>query len=176
MIGRPPVSLLGRVFGRLTVISIKGRNNQNRATWLCLCVCGNECVVRGDTLTTGRSQSCGCLQQETSAVRTKAIMTIHGHTERHKPSPEYNSWYAMKDRCTNAGRECYQHYGAKGITICARWINSFTNFLADMGESPEGTTLHRVDPAGNYEPSNCIWADWFVQNNRANKRPYQRRD
>lgn len=79
----------------------------------------------------------------------------------------------MVDRCTNPKHGYYEYYGARGITVCDRWRN-YENFLADMGERPEGTTLDRIDNDGNYEPGNCRWATWDEQG--ANKRkPKDRR-
>jgi hypothetical protein len=80
----------------------------------------------------------------------------HGH--RKLRTPTYRSWQAMKERCFNEKSIGYKRYGGKGITVCERWKNSFENFLADMGERPEGKTIDRIDHTGNYEPSNCKWS------------------
>lgn len=91
-----------------------------------------------------------------------AFKPTHGHTvaKYHggSPSPEYNSWVGMIQRCTNPNSPNWCYYGAKGVSVCDRW-RSFENFLADMGDRPLGTSLDRFpDKNGNYEPSNCRWA------------------
>lgn len=77
----------------------------------------------------------------------------------------------MKQRCLNPRCDAFPQYGGAGITICERWL-SFENFLADMGERPNGTTLDRRDGSKGYFPQNCRWADNTAQlvNQRASSR------
>lgn len=79
----------------------------------------------------------------------------------------YNTHQLMIRRCYSTNFTGYKNYGAKGVKVCDRWIgpNGFWVFVGEMGPRPTGTTLDRIDPFGNYEPSNCRWEDKFTQAN-----------
>lgn len=79
-------------------------------------------------------------------------------------TPEHSVWKSMKSRCLNKNNNEYWRYGGRGITVCDRWVNSLPNFVNDMGKRPEGYSIDRIDPDGNYEPSNCRWASAAQQN------------
>lgn len=181
---RPVIDISGQIFGRLTVVCRTEKIQNKKPTWYCICTCGKEKIIRGVSLKSGDTQSCGCLQKEkiteigkingkiygkiTGRVNGKLNRT-HGHSVNYKTSKIYKSWYNMKTRCTNSNVPRYKDYGGRGITICSEWFNSFENFLNAMGEQPPGTSLDRINNNGNYTPENCKWSTKKEQaNNKRN--------
>lgn len=125
----------------------------------CRCDCGSIEVFRLPALRSGKTQSCGCLALEMAIERGHKY---GGQTKTHggTGTAEYQIWLGMKARCLNPNSPGYERYGARGIGVCQRWIDSFPAFLADMGPRP--SEVHSIDrypnQSGNYEPGNCRWA------------------
>lgn len=165
--GRPIKDLSGKKFNSLTVIKDSGKRAPGgNVYWLCKCICGKEKAVLDRNFKSGNVKSCGCLRSEIYSRNAKKRFTIHGHASNLKHSPVYSTWHAMWQRCINPQSRGYHWYGAKGVKICKRW-ESFKNFLKDMGERPVGKTIDRINPFGDYKPSNCKWSTHKEQmNNR----------
>lgn len=150
--GPKPKNLLGRRFGKLTVIAPAPRKS-NRSTWFVKCDCGSEVIkaVSAHQLIRGSTKSCGCLVG--SNVRT------HGASSPTSPKHlEYLSWIAMISRCYVKTNTSYPRYGAKGIGVCQEWRDSFESFYEDMGPKPtKKHTLGRVKNHIGYQKDNCRW-------------------
>jgi hypothetical protein len=155
------LKLVGKVFGRLTVVRCVGVSRTKHLLWACICICGTKATVRGHRLKSGKTKSCGCLGPDVTRVRSLR----HGHAVHGATSRTYKSWIAMKSRCTDSNHPHFKRYGGANppIRICRRWLHSFENFLADMGKRPKGKTLGRFMDSGDYKPSNCSWQTWTRQ-------------
>lgn len=140
--------LIDQRFNKLTIKSHLYRNK--REYLVCMCDCGKEVIKRLDGVLSGHCKSCNCLNKE----QINRDLTTHNLSY----SLEYGSWKGMKQRCYNTKGKKYHIYGGKGIRVCDRWLNSFSNFIQDMGKRPTNDySLDRINPEGNYEPSNCRW-------------------
>lgn len=148
--------LTGQVFGKLTVLAFSAVRPKLGAYWLCHCECGRDTVHRGADLRKGYITSCGCHK----AQRLRAAATTHGLSHL----PIYRRWCGMVQRCSDPNHIAYDNYGARGITVCVRWL-SFENFYADMGEPPSKShSIERRDNSKGYSPDNCYWATPSQQN------------
>ncbi len=158
------IDISGKRFGRLLVID--RAEPASPPTWNCVCDCGVQLVVSGNSLRSSNARSCGCLHRE--------LVTTHGRSmASSNPAPEYRVWTSIKSRCHNPSAANFYKYGGRGISVCDKWRNSFEAFFGDMGERP--SSAHSIDrfpdANGNYEPGNCRWATAIEQNNnRSNNR------
>lgn len=164
----PPLKdLKGKKFHRLTVLERTNNSKSNQTQWICKCDCGKVVTVRSPSLLNGHTKSCGCFSNEVRKVNTD--QTTHGlsNTRLHR------IWCQMRQRCYDPKNKIYKYYGGKGIKICADWMEfkPFYDWAMVHGYADD-LSIDRINCNGDYEPSNCRWADKYTQMNNMTTNDY----
>ena len=156
------VDLTGKRFGRLTVIRRAPQEGRKFTRWECRCDCGNITMSDAYGLKKGLIQSCGCYHKEFCGEQHRT----HGYTGTRL----YRIYHKMKERCYRKQNHNFKWYGGCGVTVCDEWLKSFETFAkwAEANGYAENLTIDRIDPYGNYEPTNCRWIT--IQEQQKNKR------
>lgn len=161
----------GQRIGSLTIVRRAGRLTGRQPLWLFRCDCGGETIRTYVSANRTKENGCpACFPSRVSARRVgRATTTRHGEARHTGKSSLYNSWKGMRQRCYSPKDENYKFYGDRGIKICSEWRESFESFRdwANANDYIVGLTVDRIDPTGDYEPSNCEWVTRSVNSKRA---------
>lgn len=151
------MALVGRVFGRLTVVAVGQKPRTYRYMAVCQCSCGSPIkAIRIDGLTSGAVVACGCVHKES--------VTTHGQTN----SGHLDRWHHMMSRCYNTADAAYQNYGGRGIKVCPEWHDARLFVEGLPAGHFDGAEIDRIDNDGDYEPGNVRWSTH--QENADNRR------
>ena len=152
-------NIIGEKFGKLTVLEDAGftTTGARKKIFKCICDCGKIVIVKRNSLISGHTKSCGCLEIETKKTNNLK------HGLRHHPL--YTTWLNIKDRCNNPNNTHYKNYGKRGIKICKDWSDDFKSFYdwAINNGYKEGLSIERLDVNKGYSPDNCSWIPFNEQ-------------
>ena len=139
--------LLGKTFGKYTVISSKPVPNLKYVKWKCKCECGRVKDLYQSKLLAGKyNKGCGCW----AFLRYgESRLTTHGLTN----TPVHRQWQRLVSR----HRKYFKTNPSVSLPI--EWIVSFDRFMRDMGPKEEADKfVARKNDSLPYSAENCYWA------------------
>ena len=147
------IDLSSKRFGRLIVLGKNPNKIKKCIFWDCICDCGNNALVKGESLRNNTTRSCGCLGRE--------CLEKHRKTHAMSHTKVYIAWGNMKTRCYNPKNLRYDNYAGREIVVHETFLNDFTAFYEEVGDPPDDTrkwSIDRIDNTKDYEPGNLRWA------------------
>lgn len=154
MARREHTSLVGKTFGRLTVIEHNGINKYKAHQYLCQCSCGNTKTIVAVSLSNGLTQSCGCYHKERVSKKN-----LHSDSVK-SLNPLYSLWKQYRRNVNSKTARGFKYIGGLGLDMYQEWYDDFWSFVNDLPERPEGASgrfLVRVDKSVGYYPDNLVW-------------------
>lgn len=157
------IDLTNIKFGRLEVIEFAGINKHHQATWLCKCDCGNEKIIRGNSLRRGITKSCGCIRteypgknvRENLVGKTFGLLHVLAIDNKSKNS---HTHYLCKCECGNivSVNSCNLKSGATKSCGCLQKKILGEKSRKDISGNKYGL-LKAIKPIGRTNKRNVIW-------------------
>lgn len=158
-------SMVGTRYGMLEIISVAKHKGSNVTYARCKCDCGNIVDVLPFLLFRNERKSCGCAKTNNPMLKNSKSTSSGNFKDGRTKHPLYGIWKQMIDRCENPKTKHYDKYGGRGISVCKEWHEfwKFVEWSDSVGGRPEKYSIDRINNDGDYEPSNCRWADQATQ-------------
>lgn len=150
----------GKVFGRLTAIRIIEKS-KGGSKWEFKCECGNTKIININQVKRGKTNSCGCLHDETASKRMKGKFKTHGASKE----PWYSNYSSMIQRTVNSSYNYKNEmtYGEdfiQGKLIEESWVDDPWEFYKEIGEKPSKKhSIDRIDNTLGYIKGNVKWSN-----------------
>lgn len=159
------ILLEGEVINNWVVVQKYGIKNRCMH-YIVKCLCGEEMIKNAPQIRKNKQcYKCSRKQQTANGGTRRTHGACSSSSDLFKT---YQARHYMIKRCRGKTVKDKKNYVDRGIKVCERWLESFENFLKDMGRKPDGFSLDRIDNDKGYFKENCRWTNIKQQND--NKR------
>jgi len=160
--------MIGKRFGRLTIVQYAGENYRGISSWICECDCGDTIALPISHLR--KITSCGCIGLEPAKI------TPEVGTGQECNSLMRKVWLTMKALCYKQNARGYEWYGGSGVRVYRPWRVSYETWYGYVSILPNcdpRLAFVRIDPSGHYEPGNVRWIHLWKSNRMENLKRFK---